>query len=103
MLIDEGWLATTAGAAGAGAELSARLLEQAARSGKLAARAAAPTVCLKKSRRDLSNGCIAPSIVGGLHRGVKARRGLHKTANCPYISKQAVEKPDQGLPRRWNL
>ena len=115
MLIDDGWLARTAGAvvgaaaladedadavvgaaaagaevaaggaAGAGAELPAGLLEHAARSGKPAARAAAPTVCFKKSRRDLSNGCIAPTIVGGLHKGVKERRGLHKAANCPYI------------------
>ena len=118
MLIDEGWLARTVGAVvgaaaaadvvagadafvgaaaagaevtaggAAGAELPEGLLEQAARSGTPAARAAAPRACFKKSRRDRSNGCMAPSIVGGLHKGVKERLGLHKGANCPYIHKE---------------
>ncbi len=77
-----------AGGGAAGAALPAGLLEQAATRGKPAARAAAPTVCFKKSRRDLSNGCIAPTIVGRLHKGVKESSGLHSRANCPYILRE---------------
>jgi hypothetical protein len=74
--------AYVAGGAAAGVEL---VLEQAARSGKLAAIAAAPKVCLRKERRDESSGCMSPGIVGPTHRGVKKLDKLHRWHDCPYI------------------
>jgi hypothetical protein len=54
--------------AAAGADVlvagAAGLLEQAASSGNVAAMAAAPKECFKKRRRDFSNGCMSPWIVG---------------------------------------
>lgn len=69
-------------AAAAGAEVLAAgvevVVEHAASSGKLAAIAAAPKVCFRKERRDVSSGCMSSTILVGEHRGVKKVDKLHR-------------------------